>query len=78
MSEVFESAMSLQHRLENLRAEHQVLDSTINIAWNELPLDYLDQWSKKVEALTVADVRAAMARKLQPERMVTVVVGGKP
>jgi zinc protease len=35
----------------------------------------LDQ---KVEALTVADVRAAMARKLQPERMVTVVVGGKP
>ncbi|MEN9477425.1 MAG: hypothetical protein RLZZ300_1566, partial [Pseudomonadota bacterium] len=30
MSEVFESAMSLQHRLENLRAEHQVLDSTIS------------------------------------------------
>ena len=28
--------------------------------------------------LTSADVRAAMARKLQPERMVTVVVGGKP
>ncbi|MNW22710.1 hypothetical protein D3C71_2243620 [compost metagenome] len=49
-----------------------------NIAWNELPLDYLDQWSKKVEALTVADVRTAMAKKLQPERMVTVVVGGKP
>ena len=35
-------------------------------------------WAKKVEALTVADVRNAMARKLQPERMVTVVVGGKP
>jgi zinc protease len=30
-----------------------------------------------VEALTVADVRAAMARKLQPARMVTVVVGGQ-
>ena len=29
------------------------------------------------EALTVAEVRAAMARKLQPDRMVTVVVGGK-
>ena len=26
----------------------------------------------------VADVRTAMAKKLQPERMVTVVVGGKP
>ena len=43
-----------------------------------MPLDYLDHWTQKVEALTVADVRAAMARKLQPERMVTVVVGGKP
>ena len=49
-----------------------------NIAWNDLPLDYLDHWTQKVEALTVADVRAAMARKLQPERMVTVVVGAKP
>jgi zinc protease len=47
-----------------------------NIAWNDLPLDYLDHWTQAVEALTVADVRAAMARKLQPERMVTVVVGG--
>jgi zinc protease len=56
----------------------KLLGNVANIAWNELPLDYLDQWSKKVEALTVADVRAAMARKLQPERMVTVVVGGKP
>ena len=55
----------------------KLLGNVANIAWNELPLDYLDQWTKKVEALTVADVRAAMARKLQPERMVTVVVGGK-
>ncbi|WP_298211954.1 pitrilysin family protein [Acidovorax sp.] len=55
----------------------KLLGNVANIAWNNLPLDYLDQWTKRVEALTVADVRAAMARKLQPERMVTVVVGGK-
>ena len=54
----------------------KLLGNVANIAWNDLPLDYLDQWTKKVEALTVADVRTAMARKLQPERMVTVVVGG--
>jgi zinc protease len=30
-----------------------------------------------VQALTVRDVREAMQRMLQPERMVTVVVGGK-
>ena len=55
----------------------KLLGNVANIAWNDLPLDYLDQWTKKVEALTVADVRAAMARKLQPARMVTVVVGGQ-
>ena len=56
----------------------KLLGNVANIAWNDLPLDYLDHWTEKVEALTVADVRAAMARKLQPERMVTVVVGAKP
>ncbi|MBY0409185.1 MAG: insulinase family protein [Burkholderiaceae bacterium] len=56
----------------------KLLGNVANIAWNELPLDYLDHWTDRVEALTVADVRAAMARKLQPERMVTVVVGAKP
>ncbi|MBU0747049.1 MAG: insulinase family protein [Gammaproteobacteria bacterium] len=56
----------------------KLLGNVANIAWNDLPLDYLDQWSQKVEALTLADVRTAMAKKLQPERMVTVVVGGKP
>ena len=50
----------------------------VNIATNGLPLDYLDGWTDRVAALTVADVRAAMARKLQPERMVTVVLGAQP
>lgn len=54
----------------------KLLGNVANIAWNGLPLDYLDHWTSKVEALTVADVRAALQRKLQPDRMVTVVVGG--
>ena len=56
----------------------KLLGNVANIAWNDLPLDYLDHWTDRVEALTVAEVRAAMARKLQPEHMVTVVVGAKP
>jgi zinc protease len=56
----------------------KLLGNVANIAWNDLPLDYLDHWTDRVEALTVAQVRTAMARKLQPERMVTVVVGAKP
>jgi zinc protease len=49
-----------------------------NIAWNELPLDYLDTWAAAVERLTVADVKAAFARVLRPDTMVTVVVGAEP
>jgi zinc protease len=53
----------------------KLLDNVANIAWHGLPLDYLDYWSERVQQLTVADVRAAMARVLQPDRMVTVVLG---
>ncbi len=56
----------------------KLLGNVVNIATYGLPLDYLDGWTRRVEALTVADVKAAMARKLQPERMVTVVVGAQP
>jgi len=54
----------------------KLLDNVANIAWNGLPLDYLDTWTQRVQDLTTADIRAAFARKLQPDRMVTVVLGG--
>ena len=57
-------------------SNRKLLANVVNIATNGLPLDYLEHWTDRVEALTVADIRAAMQRKLQPDRMVTVVVGG--
>ena len=51
------------------------LDQVANIAWNDLPLDYLDRWTERVAAVTVEAVRAAFQRKLQPERMVSVILG---
>ncbi|MCZ2102874.1 MAG: pitrilysin family protein [Comamonadaceae bacterium] len=59
-------------------SNRKLLANVVNIARNGLPLDYLEHWTDRVEALTVADVKAAMARKLQPDRMVTVVVGATP
>lgn len=58
-----------------LDSNRKLLDNVANIAWYDLPLDYLDTWTKEVEKVTAADVKAAFARKLQPDRMVTVVVG---
>ena len=54
----------------------KLLENVASVAWNQLPLDYLDHWGEQVGQVTVADVRRAFARVLQPERMVTVVVGG--
>jgi zinc protease len=59
-------------------SNRKLLDNIANIAWNSLPLNYLDTWTKQVERVTTADIKAAFARKLQPGRMVTVTVGAAP
>ena len=56
-------------------SNRKLLDNVANIAWNNLPLDYLDTWTRQVERVTVADIKAAFGRKLQPGRMVVVTVG---
>jgi zinc protease len=60
-----------------LDSNRKLLDNVANIAWNGLPLDYLDTWTAQVEKLTVADIQAAFARTLQPEAMATVVLGAE-
>ena len=59
-------------------SNRKLLDNVANIAWNHLPLDYLDHWTEQVQRVSLADIRRAFTRVLQPDRMVTVVVGGKP
>jgi zinc protease len=59
-------------------SNRKLLDNVSNIAWNDLPLDYLDTWTQQVERVTVADIQRAFTRVLQPERMVTVTVGAQP
>ena len=58
-------------------SNRKLLGNVANIAWNGLPLDYLDHWTQRIQAISAADVKAALARKLQPGRMVTVVLGGE-
>ena len=44
------------------------------IGFHGLPLDYLDQFPRKVAAVTRDDVRAAFRRHVKPENLVTVIV----
>jgi zinc protease len=59
-------------------SNRKLLDNIASIAWNGLPLDYLDTWTQQVDKVTVADIKAAFARKLQPEKMITVILGATP
>ena len=56
-------------------SNRKLMDNLTNIAWFDLPLDYLDHWTTLVERISVSDIQQAFARHLQPERMVTVVLG---
>jgi len=59
-------------------SNRKLLGNLSNIAWNDLPLDYLDTWTAQIAKVSAADIKAAFARKLQPEKMVTVTVGAAP
>ena len=59
-------------------SNRKLLDNLSNIAWFDLPLDYLDTWAAEMDKLTAAQIQQAFARNLQPQRMVSVILGGKP
>jgi zinc protease len=59
-------------------SNRKLLGNISNIAWNDLPLDYLDSWTQQIEKVSVQDIKAAFSAKLQPDKMVTIVLGGKP
>jgi zinc protease len=46
------------------------------IGFYRLPLTYIDDFVKRVEAVTIPEIRAAFKRHVDPDRLVTVVVGG--
>jgi len=55
----------------------KILEYLSLIGFYKLPLDYLDTWVDKVNAVDVATVKQAFARHIDPDRLVTVIVGGE-
>ena len=58
-----------------LDSNRKLLANLAGIAWNDLPLNYLDTWTQQIDKVTVSDIKAAFAGKLQPSKMVTVILG---
>ncbi len=56
-------------------SNRKILDYLAVIGFYKLPLDYLDTWVDRVNAVDVEAVRQAFARHIDPDKMVLVVVG---
>jgi zinc protease len=56
-------------------SNRKILDNVSSIAWNDLPLDTLDQWTNQLRKVTKEQVAAAFKKNLDVNQMVTVVVG---
>lgn len=54
----------------------KLLDNLAQINYYDMPLDYLQTWTSKIEAVTVADVKRAMNRVVQAHQLSVVVVAG--
>ena len=59
-------------RIDNNR---KLLDNVSSIAWNNLPLDTMDVWTKQVEAVSLEQVQQAFQKYLAMDRMKIVVLG---
>ncbi len=59
-----------------LDSNRKILDNVSVIGFYGLPLDYLDRYAENVERVTAAEIRAAFARHVKLDNMLTVVVGG--
>ena len=57
-------------------SNRKLLDHVALIGFYQLPLTWLDDFTAKVEKVSVAEVRAAFARHVQADNLVTVIVGG--
>ena len=56
-------------------SNRKILDNLSTIGFYRLPLDYLDRWTERVQAVTVQQIRDAFARHVRTDAMATVVVG---
>ncbi len=61
----------------NLDSNSKIVDNLASIAFYKLPLDYLDTYNQHIEAVTAKQIRDAFRRRVHPQDMVTVIVGGK-
>ncbi len=73
----------MQHAIKNITggfplridSNKDIIGYIVMIGFYDLPLDYLETFNTKIEAVTAEQVRDAFRRRIHPDRLVTVLVG---
>lgn len=60
-----------------LDSNSKIADYLAMIGFYQLPLDHLDTFNARVEAVTVEQIKAAYKKRIHPQKMITVLVGGE-
>ena len=60
----------------NLDSNSKIIENIAMIGFYQLPLDYLDTYTAKIDAVTIEQIKDAFEGHVQPDKMVTILVGG--
>jgi zinc protease len=60
-----------------ISSNKKIIDYIAMIGFYQLPLDYLDTFNQQVQAVSVEDIKQIFQSRVYPDKMVTVLVGGK-
>jgi zinc protease len=60
----------------NVASNADIVEYIAMIGFYDLPLDYLDAFTGKIDAITKEQIKDAFQRRVHPDKMLTVIVGG--
>ena len=74
----------MQHAIKNITggfplridSNKDIISYIVMIGFYDLPLNYLEKFNVNIEAVSAAKIQDAFSRRIHPEKMVTVLVGG--
>ncbi len=61
-----------------IKSNSNIIGYLAVIGFYQLPLDYLQTFNQKIEAVTLDNIKAVFQRRLQLDKLVTITVGGRP
>lgn len=74
--EIYEAKQSITRSFPiDISNNAKISEAVSNIAFYQLPLNSLDTYQQKVEAVTIADIKSAFERRINPKKLGLIVVG---